>query len=103
MTPRSEAAMENGTESDNGIDGNGVLARMPRDERIELPKLAQLFGRCEKSIMRAVARDELPIPFKHMGKKCWLAGDVIDKIKACRDNALKRAREHAARLAKHTA
>lgn len=91
--------MENATES----TGIYELAKMPRETVIDLPALARLFGRCEKSIARAIQRNELPAPMKFLGKRSWTIGALVDFLSQRQADALKHAQQHAARLAKHSA
>jgi hypothetical protein len=42
--------------------------------------IAQLFGRCERSVRRAIQRGELPPPTRLFGKKTWTVGVILDHL-----------------------
>lgn len=42
--------------------------------------IASLFGRCPRSIQRAVERGELPPPIRMLGQKTWTARSILDHI-----------------------
>ena len=43
--------------------------------------IASLFGRCERSVQRAIERGELPPPTRLFGKKTWTVGTILEHIK----------------------
>ena len=56
----------------------GQLARVPPDLPLTVEDLAQLFGRCAKSVQRAAGRGELPSGFRLMGRQHWTARAILE-------------------------
>jgi hypothetical protein len=44
---------------------------------VDAAQLAQMLDCCTKSIERAVRRDELPRPFKFMGRNRWMRTTIL--------------------------
>jgi hypothetical protein len=85
--------------SDTTTQANGViaaLAEMPGETLIDEAGLARIFGRCSKSVKRAVARAELPRPVRLFGKSTWTARAVLDHL----NQRLEAAKRDAERLEK---
>ncbi len=71
-----------------------TLAELPPDTVIYMAGLMKIFGRCDKSIKRAVRRGELPPPVRTFGQPTWTAGVLLDHLKA----RLEAAKRDAQRL-----
>ena len=71
--------------------GLAALADMPRDRTVDVPELARLLGRCEKTIHEAIRRRELPAPFKLLGRQTWTVKGLLDHFQSLQTKALKAA------------
>lgn len=78
-----------------------ALAELPPDSQLDAKALGILFGRCKKSIQRAVRRGELPPPFRFMGKHVWLAETIVLHMKARQEAAVKTAARRTIKLSEH--
>lgn len=65
------------------------LAELPRKAHIDIRALAGILERSVRSVERAVCREELPAPFKLLGKRTWMAGVIIDHLAARQQAALR--------------
>ena len=59
---------------------NPRLGELSPDAILTKEGMAHLFSCCERTIERAVERDELPPPTRMFAKKTWTAGAVIEFI-----------------------
>jgi hypothetical protein len=71
-----------------------ALAELPPEALIDEAGLARIFGRCAKSVGRAVRRGELPRPVRLFGRPTWTARVVLDHLNA----RLEAAKRDAERL-----
>ena len=92
----SDDVMEHGPESSGVVRG---LADLPPDTLLDARALASVFGKCRKSVFRAVGRGELPAPMTMGGRATWLAGAVRDHLTRRQAEAIRRAERHEARRA----
>lgn len=74
------------------------LATMPEAALVDEPALCQLFGRCGRSIRRAVARGELPLPIRMFGRDAWTAGAVVQYLEHTQAEAVQRQAETDRRI-----
>jgi hypothetical protein len=88
------------TESDGII---AALAELPPDALIDEAGLMRIFGRCAKSIKRAVTRNELPRPVRLFGKPTWTAGAILSHLNSRLDEAKKDAERLAKRISQLSA
>ena len=70
-----------------------ALAELPPDAHLDAEALANILGRCKKSIQRAVRRGELPPPIKLMGKHVWLVRTILEHMKTRQEAAVKWAKQ----------
>lgn len=75
------------------------LADLPADALLDAAALAGMFGKCKKSIFRAVDRRELPAPVTMFGKATWTAGAVREHLARRQADAIRAAERQAARRA----
>ncbi len=73
-----------------------ALAELPPDAVIDAAALAQMFGKCRKSIQRAVGRGELPAPATMFGKAVWTAAAVREHLARRQAEAIRLAARHEA-------
>jgi hypothetical protein len=73
-----------------------ALAELPPEALIDEAALARIFGRCLKSIKRAIGRGELPPGVRLFGKTTWTAKVLLDHLDK-RLEAAKREREQLSR------
>ncbi len=59
-----------------------ALAELNPQALVDEAALSRIFGRCAKSIRRAVTRGELPRPVRLFGKPTWTAGAILDHLNA---------------------
>jgi len=71
-----------------------ALAELPPEALIDEAALARIFGRCAKSIKRAVRRGELPRPVRLFGRPTWTARAVLGHV----NKRLEAAKREAERL-----
>jgi hypothetical protein len=79
------------------------LATLPANAHLDMRALAKILKRSTKSIERAVRRGDLPKPFRFMGKCVWLAGVIVEHLKAKQAAALETAERQAKRRERHAA
>jgi hypothetical protein len=58
------------------------LAKLPANAHIDMRALAKILRRSTKSIQRAIRREDLPKPFRFMGKCVWMAGVIVEHLQA---------------------
>ena len=78
------------------------FAALPEGAIIYEQALAAMFHRHPMSIRRAVARGELPPPFRMMGRRAWTAGALVQHLQARQKEAVRKQAaldERVARLA----
>ena len=66
-----------------------LIGDLPSGAIVSRKALADIFGRCEESIDRAIARGELPPSVKFLGGKAWTVG----AIRCHFEDRMKQARE----------
>lgn len=86
MAPVVDSASIDGPRSDGIVIG---LAEIPREAHVNIRALARILDRSVRSVERAVRREELPPPFKFMGKRTWMAGAIRDHMAARQLTALR--------------
>lgn len=57
--------------------------------------MKRLLGCGVESIRRRVAEGELPAPFSHGGRHCWLAGTVRDALQKSADRATQKQKSRS--------
>lgn len=77
-----------------------ALAELPPDALIDEAGLTQIFGRCGKSIRRAVARGELPRAVRLFGKPTWTAGAILGHLNRRLDEGRRDAERLAQRMSR---
>jgi hypothetical protein len=77
-----------------------VLAELPPEALIDEAGLARIFGRCVKSIKRAIQRHELPPGVRLMGRPTWTARAVLDHLNRRLDEAKRDAERLAQRISR---
>ena len=80
-----------------------ALAELPPQALIDEAGLTRIFGRCAKSVARAVTRGELPRPVKLFGRKTWTAGGILDHLTARLDAAKRDAERLQRRISQLSA
>lgn len=66
-----------------------ALATMPDATLVDEAWLCQVFGRCRRSIRRAVARGELPAPITMFRRHSWTVGSIVRHVQARQDAAMR--------------
>ncbi len=66
-----------------------AFCNLPDDAVIFEPELARMFGKCRMSVKRAVVRQELPPPFRMMGKNAWTTRMIRDHLSKLEKDARK--------------
>jgi len=74
------------------------LAKLPPDAHLDGEGLAQILGRCKKSIQRATRRGELPPPFKFLGRNVWLVKTILEHMEARQEAACRKVDRRVHRL-----
>jgi len=75
------------------------VADLPADTLLDAAALARMFGKCKKSVFRAVDRKELPAPSMMFGKRVWTAGAVRDHLARRQAQAIRDAERQETRRA----
>jgi hypothetical protein len=79
------------------------LAKLPPNAHIDMRALAKILRRSTKSIQRAIRREDLPKPFRFMGKCVWMAGIIVEHLQAKQKLVLETAERQAKRRERHAA
>ena len=69
------------------------------DAIVDAAGLAQILGRCKKTVERAVRRGELPRPFRFMGKNVWMRHKILAHLNQRQDEVLRCQQQHEKRIA----
>jgi len=85
-------------------DTGGVvrtLGELPAGAILDEKALARAFGRCRRSVQRAVQRGELPPPVRLFGRPSWTVGTILEHVERRLEEARRTAEADARRLTAH--
>jgi hypothetical protein len=74
------------------------LAELPEGAVVYEPAMCAYLQRTPWTLRRAVARGELPAPFRLLGKRAWTAGAVVRYLEQRQADAVQRQAETGRRI-----
>lgn len=75
-----------------------ILAELPEGAVVYEPAMCAYLQRTPWTLRRAVARGELPAPFRLLGKRAWTAGAVVRYLEQRQADAVQRQAETGRRI-----